>query len=256
MAVAKEARFVNGVWGPYYSAMIPGMWLTEGGQSATGALLDHVLTSHARYAELADLARSRQTSVHALLNERLEALSAGHPVPGALTRDLHVLPDHHGNRSPRADPTLRGMVSGLKLSASIDQLALEYLATIQAIAHGTRHITDTMNAHGYRIETLIATGGDSKNPVFLREHADAVGARVLLPREPEAVLLGSAVLAACAAERFPSVVAAMTAMSSIAHVIEPSVAARAFHEAKHRVFLRMHDDQLAYRSEMAQAFSD
>jgi FGGY-family pentulose kinase len=251
MAVSKEARWVKGVWGPYYSAMIPGMWLTEGGQSATGALIDHVLQSHARYAEISSLAQTRSISVYALLNERLSELSGASAAPGTLTRDLHVLPDHHGNRSPRADPTLRGMISGLKLSASVDALAVEYLATIQAIAHGTRHIIDTMNAHGYRISTVIATGGDSKNPVFLREHADATGARILLPREPEAVLLGSAMLAARAAGRFPSVIEAMTQMSAVSNVIEPNPAARAFHDKKQRVFLRMHDDQLAYRREMA-----
>lgn len=27
-----------------------------------------------------------------------------------LTKDLHVWPDFHGNRSPIADPNLRGMV--------------------------------------------------------------------------------------------------------------------------------------------------
>ena len=250
MAVSNEPRWVNGVWGPYYSAMIPGMWLTEGGQSATGALIDHVLQSHARYAELASQAASRSTTVYAILNERLAELAGTSAVPGALTRDLHVLPDHHGNRSPRADPSLRGMVSGLKLSASVDALALSYLATVQAIAHGTRHIIDTMNAHGYRIGTVIATGGDTKNPLFLREHADATGTRLLLPKEPEAVLLGSAILAARAAHRFPSVLAAMTQMSAVARVIEPNPAARTFHEAKQRVFLRMHDDQLAYRREM------
>ena len=40
MAVAKESCFVRGVWGPYYSAMIPEFWLNEGGQSATGAVRD------------------------------------------------------------------------------------------------------------------------------------------------------------------------------------------------------------------------
>jgi len=27
-----------------------------------------------------------------------------------LTKDIHVWPDFHGNRSPLADPTLKGMV--------------------------------------------------------------------------------------------------------------------------------------------------
>lgn len=252
MAVSNEPRFVPGVWGPYYSAMLPGMWLTEGGQSATGALIDHVLNSHARFAELSQNARARGRTVYAELNERLDAMAEKLPFPGALARHLHVLPDHHGNRSPRADPSLRGMISGLKLANSIDALALEYLATIQAIAHGTRHIVDTLNAHGYQIDTLVATGGDSKNPVFLREHADALGARLLLPREPEAVLLGSAMLAAVAAERFPNVPAAMNAMSGVSRVIEPNPAARSFHDAKQRVFQRMHDDQLAYRQLMSE----
>ena len=48
MAVAGEPRFIPGGWGPYFSAMIPDLWLNEGGQSATGALIDHVIFSHAR----------------------------------------------------------------------------------------------------------------------------------------------------------------------------------------------------------------
>ena len=52
MAVSPESRFIPGVWGPYFSAMVPGMWLNEGGQSATGSLIDHVIFSHARAADL------------------------------------------------------------------------------------------------------------------------------------------------------------------------------------------------------------
>jgi len=173
MAVSREPRFVPGVWGPYFSSMVPGLWLSEGGQSATGALIDYVVNTHVRGAEL----RAAGQNVYAALNERLDklALAQALPFPAELTRELHVLPDHHGNRSPRADATLRGMVSGLKLSDSLDSLALLYLATIQAIAHGTKHILDVMNQHGYAIDTIVACGGDTKNPVFLREHADITG---------------------------------------------------------------------------------
>ena len=251
MAVAREARFVPGVWGPYWSAMVPGLWLAEGGQSATGALIDHVVFSHARAAELEAEASRRATTVYALLNERLEAMGAGAPFPAALARELHVLPDHHGNRSPRADPTLRGMVSGLKLTDSIDSLALLYLATVQAIAHGTRHIVDTLRAHGYRIDTILACGGGTKNDVFLREHADATGCGIVLPAEPEAVLLGAALLGAVASGDHASVVDAMAAMTRAGRVVAPATGEVArFHDAKHRVFLRMHADQLAYREIM------
>jgi FGGY-family pentulose kinase len=252
MAVAREPRFVPGVWGPYWSAMVPGLWLAEAGQSATGALVDHVIFSHARGAELQREAEQRGTTVYALLNERLTLLARDQPFPAAVARDLHVLPDHHGNRSPRADPSLRGMVSGLTLSDSLDSLARLYLATVQAIAHGTRHIVDVLRAHGYAIDTILACGGGTRNEVLLREHADATGCPIVLPAEPEAVLLGSAILGAVAAGAHPSVEAAMGAMTRSGRVIEPATGETArFHEAKHRVFLRMHEDQLVYRELMA-----
>lgn len=252
MAVARRPVFVPGVWGPYYSAMVPGLWLSEGGQSATGALIDHVIFSHARAAEVKAKADSSARTVYAVLNGRLDHLARSADFPAALTRDLHVLPYFHGNRSPRADPTLKGVISGLRLSDTVDDLALLYLATVQAVAHGTRHIIDAMNAKGYAVETVFACGGGTKNPLFLREHADITGCRIVLPREPEAVLLGSAILGAVAAGDFGSVLAAMSAMNRAGDALVPATGRVAgFHAAKHRVFQRMHADFLAYRQILA-----
>ncbi len=251
MAVSREPEFVPGIWGPYFSAMVPELWLTEGGQSATGALIDHVIRSHARHAELEAEAKTSGGSVYALLNARLDRLAREVDFPAELTRELHVLPYFHGNRSPRADPSLRGVVSGLKLTDHPDALALLYLSTIQAIAHGTRHIIDTMNRHGYAIENVFACGGDTKNPVFLREHADVSGCRVVLPREPEAVLLGSAILGAVAAGDQPSVLSAMQSMTAVLSIIEPSRGKVAdYHQKKHAVFQRMYEDFVGYRKLM------
>jgi FGGY-family pentulose kinase len=252
MAVSSTARFVPGVWGPYYSAMVPGMWLTEGGQSATGALLDFTVRSHARGGELLAEAEKRGVSVYVLLNERLDALAASAAFPALLTRGVHVLPDHHGNRSPRADPTLRGMLCGIGLDDSVDALAVQYLATVQAIAHGTRHILDAMRESGHAITTIVACGGDAKNAVFLREHADVTRCPIVLPSEPEAVLLGSAMLGAVAAGEHASLVDAMAKMSHAGSVLSPAGDRRVaeYHDAKHKVFRRMHDDQLAYRALM------
>ena len=43
---------MEGVWGPYYSAMVPGYWLSEGGQSATGKLIDYLIDCHPATAQL------------------------------------------------------------------------------------------------------------------------------------------------------------------------------------------------------------
>lgn len=37
--ISEDPIFVPGVWGPYFSAMVPGFWLNEGGQSVTGKLV-------------------------------------------------------------------------------------------------------------------------------------------------------------------------------------------------------------------------
>ena len=36
IVVSKEPIFVSGIWGPYQDHVIPGFWMSEGGQTATG----------------------------------------------------------------------------------------------------------------------------------------------------------------------------------------------------------------------------
>lgn len=254
MAVSHKPRYIRGIWGPYHSAMIPDLWLTEGGQSATGALIDHLIFSHAAAQQLQAESRRSGKTIYELLNARLETLARVERVahPAELTRSLHVQPDFHGNRSPRADHTLRGVISGLTLSATVDDLARLYLAAIQAVAYGTRHIIEEMNRKGYRIDTLLVCGGGTKNPVFLREHADITGCRLVLPREPEAVLLGAAMLGAVASLNHGTVFAAMRAMNGADRIILPMRGrVGRYHGAKYRVFHRLHTDYEACRRTMA-----
>ena len=51
MSSTPEPSFVRGVWGPYYSAMVPGLWLIEGGQSAAGEALAQLVKFHPAYAD-------------------------------------------------------------------------------------------------------------------------------------------------------------------------------------------------------------
>ena len=249
MVASPDMRPISGVWGPYYSSMIPGLWLNEGGQSATGALVDHIIFNHGAAEAMIQASKEAGTSPYDVLNDQLTKLSDDRPLE-ELTADLHVCPYFHGNRSPRANPHLTGMISGLHLSAELGDLARLYLATIQAIAYGTRHIVETMNASGYAINTLVCCGGGTKNPVFLQQHADITQCKLILPAEPEAVILGSAMLGAVASGSYSNVQEAMAQMSRPGEIIEPQKNSRRFHDAKYRVFHRLYEDQLAYQSLM------
>ena len=236
MAAASAPRPIPGVWGPYFGAMIPGKWLNEGGQSATGALLDHILDWHAE-------GRGAGPDRHAKVLARVEALLAAEGP--AMAGGLMVLPDFHGNRSPLADPAARGVIHGLTLDSSCDSLARLYYAACVGIALGTRHILEAMDAAGYSIQVLHLTGGHAANPVLLRLYADATDRVVALPREPDSVLLGTAAVAATAAGLHASLPDAARAMAGPAREIAPTAASRAHFAAQYRRFLLMHDHRRA-----------
>ncbi|KAL9442452.1 hypothetical protein AB3S75_020876 [Citrus x aurantiifolia] len=259
MAVSRNKLFIPGVWGPFWSAMVPEFWLTEGGQSATGALLDYIIENHVASRSLANRAASRHVSLFELLNGTLESMmhERNSPFVAALTEDIHVLPDFHGNRSPIADPKSKGIICGMTLDSSEKQLALLYLATVQGIAYGTRHIVEHCNAHGHKIDTLLACGGLAKNPLFLQQHADIIGCPIILPRENESVLLGAAILGAVAAKRYSSLIEAMKAMNAAGLVIHPSKdpKVKKYHDAKYLIFRELYEQQVSQRSIMAQALA-
>ncbi|KAH9806027.1 FGGY family of carbohydrate kinase [Citrus sinensis] len=259
MAVSRNKLFIPGVWGPFWSAMVPEFWLTEGGQSATGALLDYIIENHVASRSLANRAASRHVSLFELLNGTLESMihERNSPFVAALTEDIHVLPDFHGNRSPIADPKSKGIICGMTLDSSEKQLALLYLATVQGIAYGTRHIVEHCNAHGHKIDTLLACGGLAKNPLFLQQHADIIGCPIILPRENESVLLGAAILGAVAAKRYSSLIEAMKAMNAAGQVIHPSKdpKVKKYHDAKYLIFRELFEQQVSQRSIMAQALA-
>ncbi|QRV96535.1 FGGY-family carbohydrate kinase [Ceratobasidium sp. AG-Ba] len=195
--------FVPGVWGPYKNAVFPGWWMNEGGQSSTGQLIDFVLTTHPAYPRLQSLAKEQQKSVHVLLAEQLETLrqEAGVESLVELTKDIHFYPDLHGNRSPLADPQMRGSIVGLKLDSGLSDLALKFNVTLEAIALQTRHIIETMNARGHTVRSIFMSGGQAANAKLMQLFADVCGVPVVLPQSHSAaVVLGAAMLGRFAAE--------------------------------------------------------
>ncbi|KAJ5815084.1 hypothetical protein N7474_006861 [Penicillium riverlandense] len=51
LAMSNDELFVPRIWGPYRDVLFPVAYLAEGGQSATGELIRHIVESHPAYSE-------------------------------------------------------------------------------------------------------------------------------------------------------------------------------------------------------------
>lgn len=248
LAVAQNAISVPGVWGPYFGALLPEWWLNEGGQSAAGSLLDWTVQQSDVWPELRAEAQRSGRSPFAIVNTWVAELEQQETWP---TARLHVVGDHHGNRSPRADAAAHGVACGLTLETGKPRLARQYLATLQAIAYGTREIIAAFQQAGHRIDRIVACGGATKNPLWMREFADATGRPIHQTTENDAVTLGSAILAAAASGAFSDLGSAAAAMVKPGRVITPRSPTLAFHNAKYAVYSDLHAEARTHREAMA-----
>ena len=248
MIVNRDPVMVPGVWGPYYDAMIPDYWLGEGGQSAAGSLVEWTISQSDAFDELNKEATAQGKHPIALLNDWVSDLEARESHP---TSSLHILGDHHGNRSPRADPFARGVVSGLTLETGRDALARLYLATLQAVAYGTRHIIEEMTRAGHQIDRLYVCGGATKNPIWLREYANITGRDIQMASEEDVVTLGAAILGAVASGDFDSIGSASAALVRTGAIIKADPATKTFHDAKFDVYLALYENRQQHNDLMA-----
>lgn len=232
MRLAREPGFVPSIWGPYLGAGPPGIWASEGGQSATGALLDHIIRFTGN--------PTPKAADHQKIIRRIGELRTTEP---DLAPKLHVLPDFNGNRSPLADPHALGAIAGLSLDASFDATCRLYWRTCVAIATGVRHIVDHLGSHGQKVELLHVTGGHLRNPLLMELYADMTLLPIAEPETDDAVLLGGAMAAAAAVGWYDGVADACRAMRGRERIRQPNPARRKAGERDYAVFLAMHEQR-------------
>ena len=251
MTTTREPAFVPGVWGPYYSAMVPGMWLNEGGQSAAGAAIDQLVQLHPATAEATALAEAADKSLPQWLADRALELAGDASAAVRLADELHVVPEFLGNRAPFADPHARAVIMGQGMETGPDSLVALYVAGICGLGYGLRQIIETQAQNGAPVQTISVSGGAGAHPLTRQLLADATGLPVEVTECPEPVLLGSAMLGAVAAGLFPDLLTAMPAMSRIATRCAPDPASRARQDARHAAFLALQSTARQIRTAMA-----
>lgn len=266
LAMSPNPVFVPGVWGPYKDTIIPGYWMAEGGQSATGELLKHVIETHPAFNQAISIAESYHTNIYDYLNEHLKDMMHEQNAPSIsyLGRHIFFYGDLWGNRSPIADPRMSGSIVGLSADKSIDGLALYYYATLEFIALQTKQIIEEMNKAGHVLTSIFMSGSQCQNDILVKLIASACEMPVLIPRYVHAAVChGAAMLGAKAASADPEgktedLWSIMDRMSKPGKKVDPTTDERekALLKVKYEVFLEQCYRQREFRSKVDEVFKE
>ena len=209
MAMSATPLLGSGMLGCYPDAVVEGLYTMEGGQTATGSIVNWY-RQHFAGAEALEAERAGK-NVYEVLDSKAAMVPPG-------CEGLICLDYWQGNRCPRKDPLARGVFSGLTLSHGPGHL---FRSIYEGTALGCRHILEDLAEHGFQLRRLFAGGGGARSALWLQIHADVLGIPLLLPRDSEACCLGSALVAAVHAGRYASLNEAAAAMVSIQSTIDP-----------------------------------
>jgi xylulokinase len=211
-----QAVQVPGIWAA--PAPLPGRWFIGGAMTATGKALDW-------------------------LDERV---LAGGPGPDGLIAEaagvppaadgLIFLPYLAGERSPIWDPAARGAFIGLTLAHGRAHLAR---AVLEAAALALRHLAAPIAEAGVRIDQLTVTGGTARSDTWNQIKADVLQVPVAVPAVREAAVLGAAILASLGLGWHADTLAAIRAMATVDHRLEPDQALRATYDDLFSVYTQL-----------------
>lgn len=228
LVLSEKPLFDPGIWGPYPGAVIPGLWLLEGGQISAGSLIrwfkDYCGYEAVRQAEESGI------SPYKVIDEQ-----ASRVPPGA--EGLVVLDHWQGNRTPLRDPLSRGVMAGLSLHHTSAHIAR---SLYEGISFGTRHVLDNFSKSGQEVKEIHACGGGTKSRLWLKILSSVCGVPVTLTHTTESVCLGGAVCAAVAAGRYKDVKEACAQMVRVKEVIEPDLTWNEAYEFYYNKYLEIY----------------
>ena len=202
-------RCVAGICGQVDGSVVPGKVGLEAGQSAFGDFYAWFKNMVAWPLTLTDLNEAQQQqaadAILPKLGEQLRHYQPTFKAPLALDWI-------NGRRTPDANQRLTSSIFGLNLGSTIDDL---FHAVVESTAFGAQAINECFEQQGVAINKVIAIGGISrKSDAIMQICADVFNKPIEVKASDQCCALGAAICGAVAADLYPSMEAAMTALSS------------------------------------------
>ena len=239
-----EDRFVRGICGQVDGSVLPGMIGLEAGQSAFGDTyawfrdllawpINTLLKKHAHLSSN-ELTRLQNEMIEAII-PALSAEAAAIPLQDDNVLAIDWL---NGRRTPDADQTLKGAITGLGLGSTAPHV---FKALIESTCFGARAIVERFRSEGVDVKGLIGLGGVArKSPYIMQVLADVINMPIKIHRSEQTCALGAAMFAAVAADIHPTVEVAMNEMGQgfDQHYV-PDARATAIYDRRYKKYLSL-----------------
>lgn len=200
---------IKGICGQVDGSILPRMLGMEAGQSAFGDV--YAWFQRLILGPVNDLIEDQ--AVKDKMAEELIPHLADKASQLALTEnDAIALDWFNGRRTPDANHTLKGAISGLNLGSDAPAV---FKALVEATAFGAKAIVNRFISEGVPIKQLIGIGGVANKSSFVMQTlADVLNMPIKVAASDQACALGAAMFAATAAGIYDSVEEAQEAMGS------------------------------------------
>ena len=199
---------IKGICGQVDGSIVPNMLGMEAGQSAFGdvyAWFQNVLAFPLREF----LSEQQAADITGQIIPKLAEKAAALPLS---KNDPIALDWFNGRRTPDANHTLKGAITGLNLGSDAPII---FKALVEATAFGSKAIVDRFITEGVQIQQVVAIGGVAKkSPFVMQTLSDVLNMPIKVVKSEQACALGAAMCAAVAAGVYPTMEAAQAAMSS------------------------------------------
>jgi L-ribulokinase len=196
---------IPGISGQVDGSVIPGLVGLEAGQSAFGdvyAWLRDLLSWSFAVLPAGDVENATGKILQKLTEEAQDL---------PITDDGITSSDwFNGRRTPFADQTLKGGITGLTLGTTPAQI---FRSLVEATAFGSKAIMDHIEKEGVKVTEVIGVGGISlKSPYVMQVLSDVMGVPIKVAATEQAGALGAAMCAAVASGVYSSLENAQCAM--------------------------------------------
>jgi sugar (pentulose or hexulose) kinase/mannitol-1-phosphate/altronate dehydrogenase len=139
--------------------------------------------------------------------------------PKSTSEELLFLPYLDGERSPIWDPHASGVFFGLRATHRQGDLSR---AVLEGVAFSLRQNLEIVERHcPFTIEEIAVSGGASRSRLWNQIKANVMSKRIAVPRNPQAGVLGAAILASVAAGVYPTLESATGSMTQVAEYFDP-----------------------------------